>query len=86
MVIIDSQGNIVTTEKAEYDKLNDKVITYQNTKITLKNGYQITSSEILYDNKNQFIKSNQKNLGTIRSSNLCTEIIEYSNEKEYDRS
>jgi ribonucleoside-diphosphate reductase subunit M1 len=23
-------------------------------------------------------KSNQKNLGTIRSSNLCTEIVEYS--------
>ncbi len=28
------------------------------------------------------IKSNQKNLGTIKSSNLCTEIIEYSNNKE----
>ena len=27
-------------------------------------------------------KSNQKNLGTIKSSNLCTEIIEYSNEEE----
>ena len=27
-------------------------------------------------------KSNQKNLGTIRSSNLCTEIIEYSDDKE----
>ena len=27
-------------------------------------------------------KSNQKNLGTIRSSNLCTEIIEYSSDKE----
>ena len=27
-------------------------------------------------------KSNQKNLGTIRSSNLCTEIIEYTDEKE----
>ena len=27
-------------------------------------------------------KSNQKNLGTIKSSNLCTEIIEYSNENE----
>ena len=27
-------------------------------------------------------KSNQKNLGTIRSSNLCTEIVEYSDEKE----
>jgi ribonucleoside-diphosphate reductase alpha subunit len=27
--------------------------------------------------------SNQKNLGTIKSSNLCTEIIEYSDHKEY---
>jgi ribonucleotide reductase alpha subunit len=28
------------------------------------------------------LKSNQKNLGTIKSSNLCTEIMEYSDEKE----
>jgi ribonucleoside-diphosphate reductase alpha chain len=28
------------------------------------------------------LKSNQKNLGTIKSSNLCTEIIEYSDSKE----
>lgn len=28
------------------------------------------------------IKSNQKNLGTIKSSNLCSEIIEYSDDKE----
>ena len=27
-------------------------------------------------------KSNQNNLGTIKSSNLCTEIIEYSNDEE----
>ena len=27
--------------------------------------------------------SNQKNIGTIRSSNLCAEIVEYSNDKEY---
>lgn len=27
-------------------------------------------------------KSNQKNLGTIKSSNLCTEIIEYSDDKQ----
>ena len=27
-------------------------------------------------------KSNQKNLGTIKSSNLCTEITEYSNRDE----
>lgn len=28
------------------------------------------------------IKSNQKNIGTIKSSNLCCEIVEYSDEKE----
>ena len=27
-------------------------------------------------------KSNQKNLGTIKSSNLCCEIVEYSDENE----
>ena len=27
-------------------------------------------------------KSNQQNLGTIHSSNLCTEIIEYTSEEE----
>tara|TARA_B110000208_G_scaffold90010_1_gene113420 strand:+ start:185 stop:2464 length:2280 start_codon:yes stop_codon:yes gene_type:complete len=29
------------------------------------------------------IKSNQKNLGTIKGSNLCTEIVEYHNEDEF---
>ena len=29
------------------------------------------------------MKSNQKNIGTIKSSNLCTEIIEYSDEEQY---
>ena len=28
-------------------------------------------------------KSNQKNIGTIKSSNLCIEILEYSDDKEY---
>ena len=28
------------------------------------------------------MKSNQKNLGTIKSSNLCTEIVEYSSPEE----
>ena len=28
-------------------------------------------------------KSNQQNLGTIKSSNLCTEILEYPDDKEY---
>uniref|UniRef100_A0A8C6PSU6 Ribonucleoside-diphosphate reductase n=1 Tax=Nothobranchius furzeri TaxID=105023 RepID=A0A8C6PSU6_NOTFU len=31
-------------------------------------------------------KSNQQNLGTIKSSNLCTEIVEYTNKDEAERS
>jgi len=36
---------------------------------------------LLYKDSCNF-KSNQKNLGTIKSSNLCTEILEYSDSKE----
>jgi ribonucleotide reductase alpha subunit len=36
---------------------------------------------LLYKDAANF-KSNQKNLGTVKSSNLCTEIIEYSDDKE----
>ncbi len=50
--------------------------------------YEILSSQIetgtpymLYKDTCN-IKSNQKNLGTIKSSNLCTEIIEYSDKDE----
>ena len=42
---------------------------------------EVGTPYLLYkDNCNR--KSNQKNLGTIKSSNLCTEIIEYTNEEE----
>ena len=36
---------------------------------------------LLYKDASNF-KSNQNNIGTIKSSNLCTEIIEYSDDKE----
>jgi ribonucleoside-diphosphate reductase alpha subunit len=48
----------------------------------LKSQVETGTPYILYkDTCNRF--SNQQNLGTIRSSNLCCEIIEYSDEKEY---
>ena len=47
----------------------------------LKAQIETITPYILYkDACNQ--KSNQKNIGTIKSSNLCTEIIEYSDDKE----
>lgn len=48
----------------------------------LKSQIETGNPYILYkDTCNRF--SNQQNLGTIRSSNLCCEIIEYSDENEY---
>jgi ribonucleoside-diphosphate reductase alpha subunit len=69
-------------EKYEKEGRGNKIIEAR------KLWFQILDSQIetgtpylLYkDSANQ--KSNQKNIGTIKSSNLCTEIIEYSDENE----
>ena len=76
------------------DKYKEMYLEYENRKMYTK---QIFARElwikvldaqmetgtpyILYKDAAN-IKSNQKNLGTIKSSNLCTEILEYSDEKE----
>ena len=76
------------------EKFEELYSSYENKKMGYKTvkardiWYKILDSQIetgtpymLYkDAANR--KSNQKNLGTIKSSNLCCEIIEYSNDKE----
>ena len=88
----DECPNLSDTYGDEFEKL---YIEYENnnkgkkTIDALDLWYQIIESQIetgtpymLYkDACNK--KSNQKNLGTIKSSNLCTEIIEYSSPTEY---
>lgn len=76
---------------AEYEKLYEKYesegrYVRQVNAVDLWKHILVAQSEtgfpyVLYkDNANK--KSNQKNLGTIRSSNLCAEIIQYSDEEE----
>ena len=73
---------LYTSYEADSDAYGGKVISAQ------KLWFQILQSQVetgtpylLYkDAANE--KSNQKNLGTIKSSNLCTEIIEYSSPDE----
>jgi len=82
VTIIDSEGNVVKTDKAEYDKSIDKVKIYQNTIINLKNGYEIISSNILYDNKNKFISSNEKSeLKDSEGNFIFVNMFEYQIEK-----
>ena len=75
----------------EFEKLYDKYEKEGKARRTVKAQdlwFEILESQIetgtpyiLYkDNANR--KSNQKNLGTIRSSNLCTEILEYTSKDE----
>ena len=75
----------------DFSALYDKYVTEGRAKKTIKARelwYKILDSQmetgtpyLLYkDSANR--KSNQQNLGTIRSSNLCTEIIEYSDKDQ----
>ncbi len=75
----------------EFEKLYEKYETENRARRVVKAQdlwFEILESQIetgtpyiLYkDHANR--KSNQKNLGTIRSSNLCTEIIEYTSKDE----
>jgi len=69
-------------EKYENEGNVRKVINARDLWFKILNSQMETGTPyILYkDAANQ--KSNQQNLGTIKSSNLCTEIIEYSDDKE----
>ena len=69
-------------EKYETEERYSKQINARDLWIKILDSQMETGTPyILYkDTVNR--KSNQKNLGTIKSSNLCTEITEYSNENE----
>jgi ribonucleotide reductase alpha subunit len=83
--------NLSDTYGEDFDALYEKYVEENRYKKRIKARelwFQILDSQMetgtpymLYkDSANK--KSNQKNLGTIKSSNLCTEIIEFSNDKE----
>jgi ribonucleotide reductase alpha subunit len=69
-------------EKYEADGLARKVVNARDLWFKILDAQMETGTPyILFkDACNQ--KSNQQNIGTIKSSNLCTEIIEYSDENE----
>ena len=85
----DLYGDDFEKEYVKYEKLHDEGKLFNSRKISARElWFKILDSQMetgtpyfLYkDACNK--KSNQKNIGTIKSSNLCTEIIEYSDDKE----
>jgi len=83
--------NLHTTHGEEFEKLYEQYEADGKARKTipardlwnaiLESQIETGTPYILYKDAAN-AKSNQKNLGTIRCSNLCTEIIEYSDEKE----
>ena len=69
-------------EKYESDELYDKQIKAQDLWFAILTTQIETGVPYLVYKDACNIKSNQSNLGTIHSSNLCTEIIEYSSPTE----
>ena len=87
----DEAKNLYETYGEEFEKLYEKFEKEGRARKTVKAQdlwFEILESQIetgnpyiLYKDACN-IKSNQKNLGTIKSSNLCTEIVEYTSPDE----
>jgi len=69
-------------EKYEQEGKARKTITARDLWFAILDAQMETGTPYLLYKDAANIKSNQKNIGTIKSSNLCCEIIEYSDDKE----
>ena len=69
-------------EKYEASGLGRKTIGARDLWFKVLDSQMETGTPYLLFKDSANMKSNQKNLGTIKSSNLCVEIIEYSDDKE----
>lgn len=70
-------------EKYEAEGRYRKKVKAQNLWLEIVKAQIETGTPFLCYKDHVNRKSNQSNIGVIRSSNLCTEVMEYSDEKEY---
>uniref|UniRef100_A0A6C0H923 ribonucleoside-diphosphate reductase n=1 Tax=viral metagenome TaxID=1070528 RepID=A0A6C0H923_9ZZZZ len=68
--------------KYESQITNSRVVNARELWFKILDAQMETGTPYLLYKDAANIKSNQKNIGTIKSSNLCTEILEYSDDKE----
>lgn len=69
-------------EKYETEGKAQKVVSARELWFAILDSQMETGTPYLLYKDASNMKSNQKNIGTIKSSNLCTEILEYSDDKE----
>jgi len=69
-------------EKYESEGKSRKIVNARDLWFKILDAQMETGTPYLLYKDAANIKSNQKNIGTIKSSNLCCEIMEYSDDKE----
>ena len=60
VVAVDKNNNRLTTNTAKYNKKNGRLLATGDTKIITSENYQVLGSNILFDDKNKIISSNEK--------------------------
>ena len=77
--INDEKNNKLFSEYAEYNKLDQKIKTNGNTKIITSNGYQVISTNVIFDNKKKLISSDYKTQITDKTGNkILVDMFNYS--------
>ena len=78
VVILDMEGNILKADKATYDKINEKIITYNKTELVLKEGYKLVTANIFYDTEKKILSSNDNSIFTDNDGNRVeTSMFQY---------
>ena len=60
VVAVDKNNNKLTTNTAKYNKKNGRLLATGETKIITSENYQVLGSNILFDDKNKIISSNEE--------------------------
>tara|TARA_B100000579_G_scaffold391656_1_gene367033 strand:+ start:1204 stop:3558 length:2355 start_codon:yes stop_codon:yes gene_type:complete len=80
--ISDDRKNIIFTEKAEYNKINQLARSFGPTDIVTSEKFRIQGEDIFFDNKKQVIYSNTKSVITdINGNKIYTDMFNYLTEK-----
>ena len=75
----DEKGNKLFSEYAKYNKLDEVIQTTGNTKIITSGGYEVTGSDVVFDNKKNIIYSkNKTNIVDKDGNSISVEMFNYS--------
>ena len=80
----DENNNIIKSEKANYNKIENILNTTGKTEVITSNGFKVLSSDVRFDNKQKVISSSKNTTITDRDGNQITlTMFNYIIEKNY---